>query len=257
MSERVIRSRPVSRGRARRTGIGAAGVAIVAATSALAGPASAHVKPDPSSYATQGGSGVVKLLVPDESDTASTIGLTVTFPDTVDLTSARTVPIPGWTARVQTVSAGPSDRVSKIVWTADSPKDGLTPTEFGIFTFSGSGWPTGATSVTLPSDQLYSDGSVVSWSEVAVDGTSAPEHPAPVLALTPPSAAAAAGSDGAAAASPEGSGQNGSSATVVAAGDALSSTLIWAATSVAGLVVGGAVTGLVLSVRRGRRPTVA
>lgn len=62
--------------------------------------------------------------------------------------------------------------------------NGLGATEFGVFTFSGGKWPAGVDSVSLPTEQRYSDGTVVRWDEEALDAASEPEHPAPSVTLT-------------------------------------------------------------------------
>ncbi|MGH3637438.1 MAG: YcnI family protein [Mycobacterium sp.] len=153
---------------------------------ATAGSASAHVRVDGTQPPPpKGGSGIVELIVPSESASASTVGLTITFPKGVDLTSARTLPVAGWTSTVETEPAGDGERVSRISWRATEGASGLKPSEFGEFTFSAGPWPKDVDSSSLPTDQSYSDGSVVSWNEVAVDADSEPEHPAPVVALGP------------------------------------------------------------------------
>lgn len=157
-----------------------------------AGVASAHVSADQTVQPAQGGYGQVRLIVPTESDTARTTAVAVTIPESVDLTSARTLPIPGWTAKVSTEPDGAAQRVSRIEWTANNPDNGLGATEFGVFTFSGGKWPAGVDSVSLPTEQRYSDGTVVRWDEEALDAASEPEHPAPSVTL-----AESAGHDGA------------------------------------------------------------
>ncbi|MEV0355290.1 YcnI family protein [Nocardia sp. NPDC050697] len=157
----------------------AAVLAAALASVLLAGPAAAHVRSDGAPVA-QGGYGVVGLIVPGESEQADTVRLTVTIPAGVDLKSARTLPVPGWTASVQRQG----ERVARIVWTADTPASGYGATEYQLFSFSAGPWPQGRESVALPSEQKYSDGTVVAWNEVAVDKESEPEHPAPVVTLS-------------------------------------------------------------------------
>jgi uncharacterized protein YcnI len=147
----------------------------------LPAAASAHVRVDGGDAPGKGGYGTVRLSVPTESQTASTVGITVTIPDDVTLTSAKTLPVAGWTAKVETAG----DRVTRIVWHASGA--GLSPSEFGIFTFSGGPWPQDKSAVPLPTTQEYSDGSQVTWDEVSLDA-SEPEHPAPIVLLTDASA---------------------------------------------------------------------
>ncbi|MEV8516015.1 YcnI family protein [Dactylosporangium sp. NPDC051484] len=153
-----------------------AGAAAAAALVLIPAPADAHVRVDDSSAPKRGGYGAVRLSVPTESEKASTVGLIVTIPEDVTLTSAKVLPIAGWTAKVETVQ----DRVTRIVWQA---KDGgLGPSEFGVFTFSAGPWPKDKSAVPLPTTQQYSDGSTVVWDQVALDA-SEPEHPAPIVVL--------------------------------------------------------------------------
>ncbi|MGW5516862.1 YcnI family copper-binding membrane protein [Nocardia africana] len=170
---------PVRRRLVRRCG--AAAIAAAVPLVAYAAPATAHVQTD-GTPVTKGGYGVVHLIVPGESATANTVGLTVTIPAGVDLKSARTQPIPGWTASVERDQA--AGRVTRIVWNANTPADGFGNTQYREFSFSAGPWPKAVDSVALPSDQRYSDGSVVSWNEIAVDKASEPEHPAPVVPVT-------------------------------------------------------------------------
>ncbi|SNS77217.1 YcnI family copper-binding membrane protein [Rhodococcoides kyotonense] len=211
---------------------------------ALATPASAHVRSGGSPL-PQGGYGIVELVVPGETDGASTVGLTVTIPDDVNLTSARTQPIPGWTANAEREQSGGTDRVSRIVWTATDPASGYGVGEYQVFSFSAGPWPEGVDSVALPSDQSYTDGSVVSWNEVAVDESSEPEHPAPEVALV--EADAGHGDGHGAASSDSGSEHH----DVVATSDG--SDRVWQTISVVSLVLAvAAVAGLGFVLRRGR-----
>ncbi len=82
--------------------------------------------------------------MPTESEQASTIGVTVTVPDNIELTSARTLPIPGWTANVETEPTGDGQRVSRITWRAIDKAGGIKPTEYGEFAFSAGPWPENA-----------------------------------------------------------------------------------------------------------------
>lgn len=210
-----------------------------------AGPASAHVHTDESQQPPQGGYGAVTLIVPTESDTESTVGLAVTIPDGVDLSSARTLPIAGWTATVETEPATGGQRVSRIVWKAQ-PDAGLGPTEFGQFTFSAGPWPEDTDTVTLVSDQTYSDGEVVSWNEIALDANTEPEHPAPVVTL---GVADEHGTDQHGAA--PGSASHEHEATVAASVG--TDSWFWRATSIVSLLVALATAGaLAVVVRRSR-----
>ncbi|TCI95952.1 YcnI family protein [Aeromicrobium sp. IC_218] len=156
--------------------------------------ASAHVtvsSPD----AAQGGYGKLVLRVPNESDTAATTRLTVTFPTDTPVTSIRTQPKPGWTAKVvmtkldEPVEVGDltvTEVVGSVVYTATA--GGIGVGQFDEFQLSGGPLPETDTLV-LPTKQEYADGEVADWSQVAT-GDEEPEKPAPTLAL------AAASDDG-------------------------------------------------------------
>lgn len=208
----------------------------------LGAPASAHVRIDEGQLPPKGGYGVVTLIAPSESTTATTVAVAITIPPGVDLLSARTLPVPGWTAAVETQPAGTSQRVARITWRADGDA-GLKPSEFGEFTFSAGPWPD-ADTVALPTEQTYSDGTVSSWNEVAVDAASEPEHPAPVLTL-----GAETNAHG------DGHGDTPAPATdpvvLTADGQPSGQSWVWRAASVVSLVVAaGSALALVLVLRR-------
>ena len=167
----------------------------VAATIAVAGPASAHVTVNPDT-APQGGYTKLTFRVPTESDTASTTRLQVQFPTDQPLASVSVKPHPGWSFRVtKSKLATPiksddgevTEAVSGIDWTADSSADAIKPGEFDEFDVSVGPLPK-ADSMTFKTLQTYSDGTVVRWIEASTGGAE-PEHPAPVLTLTPASSA--------------------------------------------------------------------
>jgi len=207
------------------------------ATAALllagSGVAAAHVTVA-APGATQGGYTVLTFRVPTESDTAGTTALTVQLPD---LRSARTEPLPGWTA---TVEKDPQSQLAKsVTWTAD-PGIEVGPGQFQQFVLSAGPLPD-LEEVTFPAVQTYSDGEVVAWDQIA-DGDEEPEKPAPSLTL------AASGDDA--------HGDSGSptteTETSTATGDTTDSTARWLGGI--GLVLGalGAALGLG-AVIRGRR----
>lgn len=179
--------------------------AAILLTTLTAPPASAHVHVS-SNDAAQGGYGLLTFRVPTESDTASTTELIIELPKDTPITSVSTQPIPGWTAELKTEKLSepiPSDHgeitsyVSQISWSADSKQDGIAPGEFQQFSISAGPLPE-TDSIAFPTEQRYSDGSSVSWDEIA-SGAAEPEHPAPALNLLPaedppdPSAEAASG----------------------------------------------------------------
>jgi len=169
---------------------------------ALAAPASAHVTVN-SPGATQGGYAVITFRVPTESDTASTTGLKVQLPTETPFASVSVQPHPGWSFTTKTTKlASPiktddgdeiSQAVSEIDWTADSAATAIKPGEFDQFNVSAGPLPK-ANTITFKAIQVYSDGSVVNWTDVPAPGSTVePDHPAPTLQLA---AADSAASDG-------------------------------------------------------------
>ncbi|ATD69808.1 MULTISPECIES: YcnI family protein [Gordonia] len=166
---------------ARRLVLPAAAAAVVGVASLTgAGAASAHVTANAPTV-TQGGYGVVTLVVPNESDAAPTTSLRVTLPG---LKSARPEVMSGW----KSVVTKKDDLVTEITWTAAPGSPGVPVGQFGQFRFSGGPFPEQET-VTLPTLQTYADGEKADWNQpTPADGTE-PEKPAPTITL-------AAGGDG-------------------------------------------------------------
>ncbi|MBF6192095.1 YcnI family protein [Nocardia implantans] len=154
-------------------------VTTTVATTALVllagGAAEAHVTVD-APGAAQGGYAVATFRVPTESDTASTTALTVTVPN---LKSARTEPVPGWSAKVE---RNDKKEITAITWTADPGAPGIPPGQFQRFAVSVGPLPA-LDSVSFPAEQTYSDGKVVSWDQPVQKGGDEPEHPAPSITL--------------------------------------------------------------------------
>ena len=198
--------------RSRRTALRAAAVTTAAAGILLAAavPAFAHVTAQPGT-AQQGGYTVITMRVPNESDTAGTTKLEVTFPTDHPITSARTTPQAGWTAEV-TKGALPApvtvngkqvtQGVLKVTWTAQ-PGTRIGPNQFVDFPLSLGPLPTGTDTLVLPATQTYDDGKVVAWNEPTPANGEEPEHPAPTVTLTA-AAGEGHGHGGAAAAADEG-----------------------------------------------------
>jgi len=195
--------------RIRRAAAGAAAlVGGLALALAATTPASAHVRVD--GDVEQGGYGVLTFRVPTESDTASTTGLTITFPSDTPIVSVSTQPKPGWTATVERAEldepveshgAEITDYVARVTWTADAGT-GIRPGEFDTFAVSAGPMPE-LDELALPATQSYDDGSVVNWDQLSADGTE-PDHPAPAIALAAAADGAGAGADADPAADTEG-----------------------------------------------------
>jgi uncharacterized protein YcnI len=166
-----------------------AALTALVASVVVAGSASAHVSVS-SQDAAPGGYGKLTFRVPDESDTASTVGLRIQVPQEAAVTSLSTQSIPGWTVTrtttdlpepVQSQGEQISSYVSVIEFRADAG-GGIAPGEFQEFSLSGGPFPE-VDQLAFPVVQLYSDGSETAWIEPTVQGQGEPEHPAPVLSL--------------------------------------------------------------------------
>jgi uncharacterized protein YcnI len=161
----------------------ALGAALLLAISAPLS-ASAHVSLEENT-ATPGTFTTLTFRVPNETaDGASTNKLTLTLPGGKNLLqSISYVPVAGWaTLLVTTKLAEPikngdstiTEAVTQVIWTATSGS-AYGPGSEGIFKLFVGPVPS-VGKLTLPVDQGYTDGSVVSWA-----GGDASDHPAPVL----------------------------------------------------------------------------
>lgn len=168
----------------------------------LASAASAHVTVS-AADATQGGYTVLTFQVPTESEKASTVGVKIELPDT-PLAQVLDRPQLGWTfssvtkrltTPISTDDGVVTQVISQVAWKA-SPGAGIKPGQFDQFVLSVGPLPK-ADSMTFKVIQSYSDGSQVAWIEVPAPGSSAePEHPAPVLKLSPASSGSQSSSGG-------------------------------------------------------------
>jgi periplasmic copper chaperone A len=161
----------------------------VAAAVILATPASAHVTVS-STDAAPGGFGKLTFRVPNESDTASTVGLRIQIPEEAAMGSLRAQPVPGWTITTETAElAEPLEvhgreigsYVSLVEYRATDGV-GIAPGQFQEFALSGGPFPD-VEQVSFPAVQSYSDGSEAAWIEPTLVGGEEPERPAPVLSL--------------------------------------------------------------------------
>ncbi|TVT07638.1 YcnI family protein [Amycolatopsis bartoniae] len=157
--------------------------------------ASAHVTANPGT-AQQGGYAKVSFRVPTERDDASTVQLEVDLPADHPLASVSTRAVPGWTAQVtktplaqpiQTDDGPLTEAVSKIVWTGGK----IPPGSFEEFDVSLGPLPGDTDQLVFKALQTYDNGEVVRWIDTTAPGGPEPEHPAPVLKLTPKDTAAA------------------------------------------------------------------
>jgi uncharacterized protein YcnI len=167
----------------------------------MAGTASAHVTVVAPGVTAGASDATITFRVPDESDSASTVGLKVQLPTDHPIAGVLVSPMPGWTAKItntklstpiKTDDGDITEVVSEIDWTADAGS-GIKPGYFGQFSIIGGALPDDTSTLTFKAIQIYSDKSVVSWIDQAAPGSTAePEHPAPTLTL--PAASASAGS---------------------------------------------------------------
>ncbi len=172
--------------------------AVATAVLGLAGPASAHVTINPQE-AAQGGYGRFAFRVPNESDTASTARVEVVLPENAPVGSVSTMPVAGWTVRVQKRKVDPpidvhgsqlTEAVATVTWTA-AAGGGVKPGEFQEFPVSMGPLPQ-VDRMVFKVLQTYSDGDVSRWIEEPTPGQEEPEDPAAVLTLTAASPAASA-----------------------------------------------------------------
>lgn len=208
--------------------------------------ASAHVTVNPRT-AQQGGFTKVAFRVPNERDTASTIQLEVSFPADHPIAFVSTRPVPGWTSTVQKMTlATPirtgegqvTEAVSKITWAGSTIASGT----FEEFDVSLGPLPTNTDELVFKALQTYDNGEVVRWIDTAPPGAAAPEHPAPVLKLTPADTSPAA---------------SVSSATATTSGHPESSNTAGVVLGITGIALGIIGIGLGLLNRRQGRSTGA
>ena len=157
---------------------------------AIAPAAAAHVSVS-SPDATPGGFGKVVLRVPTESATASTVKLTVTLPADTPFAEVAAKPLPGWSiATTERPLAKPittdegfnlTKAVSTVTWTATGA--GVAPDQFEEFELLVGPFAKGARTITLPTVQTYSDGTVARWTQPTPSSGAEPEHPVPTLEL--------------------------------------------------------------------------
>lgn len=168
-----------------RTAIAFAAGGILAIGGPLAASAHVHVTPD---AAEAGDYSLLTFRVPNESGTASTVGVTVALPTDTPLVSVSVQPVAGWTAVVATSSLPEAVMIgntevteapTSVTWTADD-SGGIGPQEFQQFAISVGPVPD-AELIVLPVEQTYSDGEVVAWDQPTPASGEEPEFPAPTV----------------------------------------------------------------------------
>ncbi|MEC3982109.1 YcnI family copper-binding membrane protein [Amycolatopsis sp. H20-H5] len=158
-----------------------------------AGIASAHVSANV--YGPQlakGGYGAIVFRVPNEDPAAGTTKVEIALKPEYGIGSARTKPLPGWTA-VVTKSKLPApvktasgteitEAVTSITWTAQ-PGTKIGGTEYQEFDISAGPLPSNVDEIEFPAKQTYDSGKVVDWNQPTPAGGEEPEYPAPALKL--------------------------------------------------------------------------
>jgi uncharacterized protein YcnI len=249
---------PGRRGRDRRTlRLASAGLTGLVATIVAAPAAQAHVTVQPGEL-EGGGFSVVSFRVPNERDDASTTRLRVTLPEDQPMGSVRTTPLPGWRVTTRTRQLDEpielfgeelDSVVSEITWKATDA--GIEPGQYVDFDLSIGQLPESG-ELAFQARQTYSSGEQVDWNEVAV-GDAEPEHPAPVLSLTPPAPEEGTADPAAAPVTGDDAGSSERSDdpdTGEAAGDDSSDTALPLTLSGLALVLSVAALGLAWSRRR-------
>ncbi|MFM6850495.1 MAG: YcnI family protein [Terrabacter sp.] len=253
------KSRTALRRNVTRIGAGV-GVAL-AATLALPGVASAHVSIQPGTV--EGGEGaVIAVRVPNERDGASTTQLKLVLPVDTPIGSVRTTEMPGWKATTATRKlAQPIDVfgrkvdtvISQVTWSSTDGV-GIRPGQYKDFNLSLGPLPESG-ELVFTAVQTYSGGETVSWNEVSADKTTEPEHPAPVLHITPEAGSTATPAAGSTAGGATGSGKDATSDVTGAAAAASSATTDGTGTASLALSAAALVISLLaaaLAWRRGR-----
>jgi uncharacterized protein YcnI len=231
-------------------GIGAA----IAAALALPAVASAHITVQPGT-AEGGDFSVVAFRVPNERDDASTTQVRVTLPKDQPIGYVSTTPVPGWKISTATrqldkpieVFGEQMDTVvSEVTWTATA--GGIRPGQFEDFDLSLGPLP-GSGEMVFNALQTYSSGENVNWNQVSTDPSVEPEHPAPILTITP----AAAGGSG----TTDQGGQSGQGEQVTSAAQSDEGSDSTLPLVVSGVALVLSLVAVVLAWRRGRRPASA
>jgi uncharacterized protein YcnI len=155
----------------------------------LATGAAAHVTANPRA-AEQGSFTKVSFRVPNERPKATTTKLAIEMPAGHPIEHVSVRAVPGWSVKVEraklkvpvkTEGGEITEAVSRIVWSGGEIGTG----RFEEFDVSMGPLPTGVDQVLFKAEQTYSNDEIVKWDQDPGDGANEPEHPAPVLKLTP------------------------------------------------------------------------
>jgi uncharacterized protein YcnI len=211
---------------------------VVAVICLWCGVAAAHVTVSPSSLPQGTDDAILTFRVPNESTTASVVGLRIQFPLVHPIVVLNPEAGSGWIVGVHsTVLPRPittddgtfTSTVSEIDWSGGSiPVD-----QFGEFNVLAQGLPSGTDLLTFKAVQLYSDGTTVNWIQAPTKAAPDPEHPAPTLVLTAPGKGASGTAQAGGAAS-----TSATPSSVVGQGSNFDNGLAVAAIVLAGLAIG-------------------
>jgi periplasmic copper chaperone A len=219
----------------------------------LPGIAQAHVTVQPKTAEGGGFSGVA-FRVPNERDDANTTQLRVSLPIDQPIGSVQTTPVAGWKITTATRQLDkPIDMfgerldtvVSEVTWRATD--GGIRPGQFQDFAVSLGQLPESG-ELVFNALQTYSSGEQVNWNQVSTDPSVEPEHPAPILRITP--APAAEGSEVTNEASQGGQGEEQVTSGQSDVRSALTLPLV-----VSGAALALSLVAIVLAWRLGRRPS--
>jgi uncharacterized protein len=163
---------------------------VLALVGLMAAPAWAHVSVSPSE-AARGGFATLTFQVPNETEDTNTTRVAIQFPQDHPIADASVRVVAGWDIAVTkkklttpvTTDEGETldEAVNTVTWTATG--DGIAPGYFEQFQVS-VGLPADGDTLTFPTLQTYSDGTVVRWIDPTTPGGAEPEHPTPTVTLT-------------------------------------------------------------------------
>jgi uncharacterized protein YcnI len=216
--------------------------------------ADAHVRVLSDSTAS-GSFTALTFRVPNESDTAGTVKVSVQLPQESPFLEVSTKGVPGWKA-VTTVEKLPkpvefegttlTKAVRTVTWTADRGSQ-IAPGQYQEFSVAVGPLPAAGT-VLLPATQTYSDGKVDHWDQPTPASGEEPEYPAPELVVTAAAAGGGSPSTEPSAADPSATEPSAAPAPVPSAAAAPDS--VARGLGGAGLVVGAAALVVALIGRR-------
>jgi periplasmic copper chaperone A len=153
--------------------------------------ADAHVSITPSS-AVHGSTAELTFRVPNEEGRAHTTKFQLQIPTDTPIAQLLVKPVPGWTVTTHSTKLSKplvtddgkfTTVVDEVTWSGGR----IDPGQYEDFSLSADPLPDTGSQVAFKALQSYSDGTVVRWIDVSRPGQAEPEHPAPVLALTPES----------------------------------------------------------------------